>query len=62
MISKTTLAVVAMLAIGATAWDNNPPIPGRHPGWAEGKGESMVEFEFFYDLMCSGCKAADPAF
>ena len=37
------------------AYDNNPPIPERHPGWTtRGKVDSQIEFEAIYDLLCSG--------
>ncbi len=63
-ISKSLLAisavVLALTANVASAWDNTPPIPERHPGWGEGKGKQMIEFEVFYDLTCSASAAMHP--
>ena len=54
------LSVIAMCASSALGWANTPPIPERHPGWTDGKGQQMIEFEVFYDLTCSGSAAMHP--
>lgn len=61
---QTTLSVIStILFLGfAQAWDNTPPIPERHVGWSEGKGKTMIEFEFFFDVMCGDCARFHPAF
>ena len=60
---RSLIASVAALALSShmvLAWDNTPPIPERHPGWGEGKGKQLIEFEFFYDLTCSATQALHP--
>ena len=37
--AKIVLSVLSVLAITTCAWDNTPPIPERHPGWTDGKGQ-----------------------
>jgi hypothetical protein len=32
-------SVISLFAISTRAWDNTPPIPERHPGWSDGKGQ-----------------------
>jgi hypothetical protein len=63
--SKMMLSMLSVIALSASttlAWDNTPPIPDRHPGWTDGKGQQMIEFEVFYDLTCSGSAAMQPEF
>ncbi len=57
---KVLPVIAALLASTASAWDNTPPIPERHPGWYEGKGKLMITFEVFYDLTCAGSAAMHP--
>ena len=56
----TVLSVIAMTATSILAWPNSPHIPERHPGWTEGKGQQMIEFEVFYDLTCGTSSAMHP--
>ena len=60
--SKMMLAAIsaAAMILTTSAWQNTPPIPERHPGWGEGKGKQMIEFEVFYDLTCSASAAMHP--
>lgn len=54
--------IIALSLISVYAYDNNPPIPGRKPGYTFGTGPSGIEVELFYDLLCSDTKASDPIF
>ena len=62
IIIASVLSIFALGVKDAVAWDNTPPIPERHPGWGEGKGQQMIEFEVFYDLTCSASAAMHPEF
>ena len=60
---KACILLVALIAMSITttsAYDNNPPIPERHPGWTFGSDNSHVEIELFYDLLCSACAYENP--
>lgn len=57
----STIGTIILLG-KALAWDNSPPIPERYVSWTEGKGKSMIEFEFFFDVMCSDCADFHPDF
>ena len=61
---QAILALLGTLAAvhGQQMWSNTPPIPERHVGWSEGKGKQMIEFEFFFDVMCGDCARFHPAF
>ena len=56
---KSTLILALGLALASA---NNPPIPGRRNGYTYGTAKCGVEFELFYDIMCSDCRAHDPIF
>jgi hypothetical protein len=52
------LSILGLVFLGAvSAWDNNPPISSRYPGYQIGNGKSGIEIELFIDLMCSDCAA-----
>lgn len=47
---------LTILSLGlalTNAYSNNPPIPGRKPGYTYGTNKCGVEFELVYDLLCS---------
>lgn len=50
------MKVLALLFLGlasVAAYPNNPPIPGRRSGYTYGTAKCGVEFEVFYDLLCT---------
>jgi hypothetical protein len=52
---RSSLIIALSCLIGAVvAFDNNPPVPGKHPGLTFGGDASGVEIEVFYDLLCDG--------
>jgi hypothetical protein len=61
MRGRSILVALACLAASSQAYNNNPPIPERHPGYTTGSSKSGIEIEIIYDLMCSDSAAADPA-
>ncbi len=50
-----SLLLLASLVATASAYKNTPPIPDRLPGWSDGQGKLMIEFDLFTDLLCDGC-------
>jgi hypothetical protein len=50
-ISLLTLFIPAVIF----GYPNTPPIPDRLPGWSEGGGRLMIEFDLMTDLLCDGC-------
>ena len=60
ILSLITFALVAIVFV--KAYDNLPPISGRHPGYSYGTGSCGVEIEIVYDLMCSDSAELDPEF
>ena len=59
------MKVLALLFLGlasVAAYPNNPPIPGRRSGYTYGTAKCGVEFEVFYDLLCTDTQAMDPIF
>ena len=60
--SLAALTLSALLFSFSQAWQNIPPIPERHPGWAEGKNRLLINFELFEDLLCDGCAMLHPQF
>lgn len=58
MKSIPTVIAALLLSSSVIAYDNNPPIPERHPGWTTtGSVDSNVQIELFYDLLCTGSAA-----
>jgi hypothetical protein len=60
--STSILFSAVCLSTITSAYDNNPPIPERHPGWSYGAPLSGVEIELVYDLSCSDCAYFAPLF
>jgi len=50
-----SILLILTFAVAAFAYNNTPPIPDRLPGWSDGQGKLMIEFELFTDLLCDGC-------
>jgi hypothetical protein len=55
MYNKFTLLLLSLLPLSLFGYPNNPPLPDRVPGWSEGGGRLMIEFELVTDLLCDGC-------
>jgi hypothetical protein len=63
MKSIPTIISALLFSSSVMAYDNNPPIPERHTGWTTtGSVDSEVQFEVFYDLLCSGSAYMDGPF
>jgi hypothetical protein len=52
-----SIALILFASLIATlkAYKNTPPIPDRLPGWSDGQGKLMIEFDLYTDLLCDGC-------
>src|SRR4051794_16922446 len=62
MRASSIFITLASLFASSEAYNNNPPIPERHPGIITGGGKSNIEIEVIYDLMCSDSANVDPEF
>lgn len=52
---KSLILTLLLLPLVVLGYPNTPPIPDRLPGWSEGGGRLMIEFDLMTDLLCDGC-------
>jgi hypothetical protein len=52
---KRSLALLPLFLLATCGYPNTPPIPDRLPGWSDGQGRLMIEFDLITDLLCDGC-------